>query len=70
VPTTFTGNVAVTSGCSLTCTLYEPVVLIGPVSSRRRRSSTGPPAALTASTISAGVIDPNERPSLPTARSA
>ena len=36
-----------------------------PGSSIRRRSSVGPPAALTASTTSAAVTEPNSRPPLP-----
>src|SRR5690242_9059624 len=49
-----TSIVAVTSGCSRTRTWCSPMVLIGLGSSIRRRSSSGPPAARTASAMSEG----------------
>src|SRR5215468_114567 len=60
-----TSIVAVTSGCSRTWTWCAPMVLIGLGSSIRRRSSSGPPDARTASAMSEGLTEPNRRPVLP-----
>src|SRR5690606_4111451 len=63
--TTSLSRVALTSGCSLTVTWWEPVLLIGLPISMRRRSSSGPPAAFTASAMSPVVTEPNRRPLSP-----
>src|SRR5579863_2392891 len=60
-----TSRVAVTSGCRRTRTWCAPTVLIGLGTSIRRRSSSGPPAARTASAMSEGLTEPNSRPVLP-----
>src|SRR5665647_961769 len=57
--------VACTSGCSRTRASNEPTALIAPVSSILRRSSNGPPDALTASATSPWVTAPKRRPDLP-----
>src|SRR3712207_2068164 len=62
---TLSVKVAVTSGCSRTCAWYAPMLLMWPGICSRRRSNTGPPAALTASTTSDGVTEPNRRPPSP-----
>src|SRR5690242_2164354 len=64
-PTISISMVAVTSGCSRTRTWCAPMVLIGLGTSIRRRSSSGPPAARTASAMSEGLTEPNSRPVLP-----
>src|SRR5215469_6896130 len=64
-PTISISMVAVTSGCSRTCTWCAPMVLIGLGISIRRRSSSEPPAARTASAMSGGLTEPNSRPVLP-----
>ena len=61
-PATSTSSVAVTSGCSRTVTWCAPTVRIGVAISIRRRSSSGPPAARTASAMSDALTEPNSRP--------
>src|SRR6266702_7070351 len=59
-PTISISIVAVSSGCSRTRTWCAPMVLIGLGTSIRRRSSSGPPAARTASAMSEGLTDRSE----------
>jgi len=65
---TVTGTEATTSGCSSTVTVCNPVDLMFPGKRIRLRSSSGPPASLTAVATSADVIEPNSRPTLATRR--
>ena len=62
---TSTLRVAVTSGCSRTVTWCRPTVRIGVAISMRRRSSSGPPDARTASAMSEALTEPNSRPAAP-----
>ena len=62
-PVTSTPTVALTSGCSRIWTLYGPAVLIGSGTTIFRRSISGPPAARTASAMSAGA-DRAEQPAV------
>ena len=58
--TTSRSRTASTSGCRRTDTWCAPSVLIGAPTSTRRLSTTGPPAALIAEAMSAGVIGAEE----------